>query len=544
MPHSPTKRIAIFLCLFWATAYVAFAQTTTITYTASTQNIANPERGFYRYTDSYASAPTSLTVSELNTIRATTGQTLVFRYFILDAFTNSPISAAFLTAVQNDFNNIRQAGFKVIPRFSYVNDLNPNAQGETVAPYGYGDAPKNIVLQHIAQLKPVLQQHADVILTLQNGFWGVWGENFYSDFFGSIENAPLTAQNWSDRKEVTDSLLNALPLRRTVSLRYPELKSIYYNLALPADSITLSDAYNQTTLSRLAMHNDCFLVAYNDYTFNDTLTEKPYWAAESRYLVMGGETCGTSAFSGCANALHEMERFHWTYCNDYYHPNVIAQWNSGGCLEDIKRRLGYRFTLLNGTFTQTAKPGNAFTLQLALQNTGFAAPVNPRNVALLLRNTLTQQVYTCPLPNANPRYWFGGTTVTLFETIGIGCLPDGQYQALLYLPDPETTLQNNPYYAIQLANNGVWESTTGYNNLLFTLTIDHTYTGGTSYNGAQWAGTPPPQPQINGSALNCIGVVVNYSVQTPVSGNTYTWSVSSNGEILSGQGTPSVQVRW
>ncbi|OWY19885.1 hypothetical protein C7N43_19720 [Sphingobacteriales bacterium UPWRP_1] len=72
----------VFVWLFWATAYVAFAQTTTITYTASTQNIANPERGFYRYTDSYASAPTSLTISELNTIRATTGQTLVFMYFI------------------------------------------------------------------------------------------------------------------------------------------------------------------------------------------------------------------------------------------------------------------------------------------------------------------------------------------------------------------------------------------------------------------------------------------------------------------------------
>jgi len=261
-------------------------------------------------------------------------------------------------------------------------------------------------------------------------------------------------------------------------------------------------------------------------------------------LVMGGETCGTSAYSGCTNALHEMERFHWTYCNDYYHPNVIAQWNSGGCIEEIKRRLGYRFTLLTGSYTQTAKPGNAFSLQITLQNPGFAAPVNARNVALILRNTATLQEYTCPLPNLNPQYWFGETTVTLFENIGIGCLPDGQYEAFLYLPDPETTLQNNPYYAIQLANTGVWESTTGYNKLLFTLTIDHNYTGGTAYTGNQWAGTPPPQPQITGAQISCSGSVATYSVQTPVAGNTYTWTVSSNGIIVSGQGTPSVQVQW
>ncbi|OWY19884.1 DUF4874 domain-containing protein [Sphingobacteriales bacterium UPWRP_1] len=154
---------------------------------------------------------------------------------MLYAFTNSPISAAFLTALQNDFNNIRQTGFKVIPRFSYINDLYPNAQGETVAPYGYGDAPKNIVLQHIAKLKPVLQQHADVVLTLQNSIWGVWGENFYSDFFGRIENVPLTAHNRFNRKEVTDSLLNALLLH------------LAGNHIAPAELFFLSSIALQTT---------------------------------------------------------------------------------------------------------------------------------------------------------------------------------------------------------------------------------------------------------------------------------------------------------
>lgn len=47
----------------------------------------------------------------------------------------------------------------------------------------------------------------------------------------------------------------------------------------------------------------------------------------------------------------------------------------------------------------------------------------------------------------------------------------GTYEAFLNLPDPEATLRRRPEYSIRLANEGVWEPSTGYNNLQATIAI-------------------------------------------------------------------------
>ena len=39
----------------------------------------------------------------------------------------------------------------------------------------YGDASKNIVLQHISQLKPIFHQYEKVITSIEAGFVGAWG---------------------------------------------------------------------------------------------------------------------------------------------------------------------------------------------------------------------------------------------------------------------------------------------------------------------------------------------------------------------------------
>ena len=39
----------------------------------------------------------------------------------------------------------------------------------------YGDASKNMVLQHINQLKPIFHQYEKVITSIEAGFIGAWG---------------------------------------------------------------------------------------------------------------------------------------------------------------------------------------------------------------------------------------------------------------------------------------------------------------------------------------------------------------------------------
>ena len=186
---------------------------------------------------------------------------------------------------------------------------------------------------------------------------------------------------------------------------------------------------------------------------------------------MGGETCGANPpRSSCPTAMSEMSLFHWSYLNTDYHPDVINGWNSGGCLPEITRRLGYRFALQTGTYPSTATHGGALPVRLTIRNDGWAAPFNPRGVALVLRNTATSAVYRFPL-NANPRLWLAGATATIDQSVTLPAgMPAGTYALLLDLPDPQ--LSSRPEYSIRLANENVWEAATGFNNLRHSVTVN------------------------------------------------------------------------
>jgi len=50
-------------------------------------------------------------------------------------------------------------------------------------------------------------------------------------------------------------------------------------------------------------------------------------------------------------------------------------------------------------------------------------------------------------------------------------MPAGEYELFLNLPDPEVTLYSKPEYSIRLANQNVWDETTGYNRLNINIQI-------------------------------------------------------------------------
>lgn len=54
----------------------------------------------------------------------------------------------------------------------------------------------------------------------------------------------------------------------------------------------------------------------------------------------------------------------------------------------------------------------------------------------------------------------------------------------------------------------------------------------------------PPTPVITGDAAPPVMTPTFYTVVTPIPGNTYTWTVSSGGTIISGQGSDTVEVEW
>lgn len=476
-----------------------FSQTTTIQYTPITGDIPNPERGFYTPTITFASNYTPLNASYVAGLRNahtpfaanyTVQSTLVHRYFVLDNFVNSPIDASFLANMQSDFDAARQAGVKLIIRYSYTNTPPTGSCGNWICP-PYGDADKATILGHITQLESFWEANKDIIAVVQMGFIGVWGENYYTDHFGDASLSPfiITNANWQDRNDILNALINAVPEERMVQVRYPQLKQrLVYGIGAPTSvaALTSAEAYTETAKARIGFHNDCYLASdtdfgtYSDYgppvASSDTSNLKPYVAADTQFVPMGGETCSANnPDDDCAmmggRADTEMRRMHYSYLNSEYNNVAVNNNWVGSCIEDIKAQLGYRFSLVNGTYPNTIDAGASFDITIHLENNGYAAPFNKRGLELVFRNSSSGVSHFAPLDH-DPRLWLPGTHIIQQTLCTPPNLPNGTYDLLLNLPDPSPTLFDNPLYSIQLANNNVWESTTGYNDLNHSVMIN------------------------------------------------------------------------
>ena len=508
----------LFLTLFIANFLGTFAQNTVhVTYVENDTVFPNPGRGFY-HADDQLNPETIATYPE-------EGITLVLREYHIDDFKDTALPVWYLWNIQRDFDNIRNAGLKVVLRFRYT--------AKTTKPYG--DAPLNIVLKHIKQLEPVLRQNKDVIFTFQAGFIGAWGEWYYTDYF-SESPGTITEQNWIDRRAVVDALLETLPPEIMVNVRTPDYKihlldeDGYY-------PVTEEEAYKNLPVARISHHNDCFLANVSDMgTYTDTAVQKPYLAEDTKYTVIGGETCSQSGYSHCENALKELKRFHWSYLNRDYHQGVISDWINEGCYPEIQKKLGYRFRLISGDFTQTSNPGGTFLFKLKLINDGFANPVNPMKAEIILKGKNNQKEYIANL-KGDLRFWPLGDTINLDLVFGLPELiePDN-YELFFRIIDANGRLNDNPSYSIQMANEGIWQPETGYNKLNHLLSVSNTVTS--YYNGADFFTVKnktlpyPPVFQVDGKDTEWDSYPVIYQNHNQSTKTLKAWNTADSLFIL------------
>lgn len=427
----------------------------TVSFEESDAVIANPERGFYSTREVRSATANPITASAINLSRSQ-GRTLYLLEFYLMDYVKSDISEDYLQLMRSNLAALREGGAKAIIRFAYS-----NGYSEADRPW---DATEEQALRHVAQVKPILREYSDVIYVLQAGFVGSWGEWYYTENFNMN---PVTEAQYQPRKHLLEALLDALPENRQVEVRTPQFKMKIFGYAL-ADTLTAPEAHLATVKARIAGHNDCFLASDSDTgTFNGQ-NDREYWKAETRYTIMGGETCGLSKYCNCEDgenydgALTTLRKYHFSYLHLGYHPQVISRWRTDKCFDEIDRNLGYRLVLREAGFTKEAKAGASYRVVLNMENVGFASPMNPRGAELVISSKDGKVVKTYPV-SSDPRTWHSGT-FTLDETI---TLPDsaGEYVLSLNLPDPEPTLKDNPLFSIQLANKNVWDKNTGYNTL-------------------------------------------------------------------------------
>lgn len=424
-----------------------------ISFTETNDLFPNPERGFY-FTQSFKSASASLlTASKIESNRLQ-NRTICYLGFYPKKYMDGHIAEDFLQMVRNNMQVLRENGAKCIMRFAY-------SDSENEKPW---DPTPEVVQMHISDIKPILQEYSDVIMCLQAGFVGVWGEWYYTENF---EFTPSTPEEHTLRKQVTDAMLEALPKERSIGLRTPMFKRNMYANSY-RDTLTIETAYNGSDKARISGFNDCFGASQTDQGTFDNDATREYWKKDTRYTLMGGETCAVSKYCECDVTLKDCEDFHWTYLNIEYNRQVHNVWKNGGCWDEIERRLGYRLSFAD-VYHSTPAAGQDMTVALQIRNTGFAAPMNGRGFEIILVDgNGNKTVYD--FDDVDPRYWFAGRTVNIEKAIAIPSDASGNCTLYLNLPDPKPTLHDNPRFSIRLANDGIWDEELGYNKVMeFTI---------------------------------------------------------------------------
>lgn len=417
-----------------------------VKYTETDDIFPNPERGFYRY--SISTDP--LTERKVRDCR-NENISLIYRFYYLKDFRNAPLNNELFTLIDNDMGALRKAGGKAVVRFAYSNSGTEP------------DAPLEIILRHLEQLRPVLHRNKDVIAVLQAGFFGAWGE------WHSSTNGLNTDKA---RKKILDKLLDVLPADRYVQVRKPDYKRKYIGVmeAIPSD-----EAFNESARARIGLHNDCFLSGVNDVgTYIDIEGEKKYLSNEGLYVPMGGETCRSRdvAPADCEKARSEMRYLRWSYLNRSYYQEVLDRWEKEGCIDEFSRYMGYRLVLKEGKFSDRHAPGTDLTLSVILRNIGYAPMFNPRKAELVLRSADGHTVYVASLPD-DPRRWQPEQEVQLKVKAKLPSdMATGNYRLFLFLPDPEPTLHDRSEFAVRFANRYCWEETTGYNDLGVIIRVE------------------------------------------------------------------------
>ena len=483
------------LGLVLATAAPVMAQRIHTEYLPTDEIIENPERGFYTHQAVQAES-TPLSSVRVRGFREDDGVTLVLRIYYLKKFRDAPLSDEQLELVQQDMDALREGGAKAIIRFAYTSrETEP-------------DAPLHIIEQHLDQLEPILRANKDVIAAAEAGFIGAWGEWYYSS-----EGLNTT----EGRRAVLNKWLDVLPVDRMVQVRTPGYKKAIFDRTSP---LTPEEAHDGSDYARTGHHNDCFLASSSDYGTYSSPTDKVFLQSDSRYTTMGGETCNPNPpRSECTTAITEMEAFHWSYINQDYHGTVLSSWETGGCMDEVKRRLGYRFVLIDSDVPASVSPGSTYSFDLRLTNVGFAAPYNPRGVEIVLREQATGARYVVAL-DEDPRFWAPGDTVSISASVGVPAdLPDGTYEVLLNLPAPERSIYERPEYAIRVANADVWEPETGYNALQAATAIE-AGAPGTPYEGSAWFRSHAEHVSTDRAELPDAGWRVSPAYPNPFNGDT------------------------
>lgn len=418
-------------CLAVTSAFAASTVVQQLDYTDQLQSFYNPDRGFYSHQvinfkpeSTTPPKPYSNKIIHLRATIAAFSDNATWKENNEEKHGKTQdLTNAMLDDFRSYLEQVRAQNSTVIVRFCY--DYNYNGKGNQ-------EPSQEWILKHTRQLSAVFNEYKDVIIFVEQGMYGPYGEQHTS----TISNPLYVGEGLATLLQNTDHDVDVGPRNPSVLARglgfSPETVlnaagdttawnyNVSFNIEHPyfkfkADSLK-EDIY------RVGFYNDGYLGTQYDYgtwgencaysvcreegvSFMETYGKNVPYGGEALTTADGWKKINTVEFLS-----YEGFRTHTSYLNISWNYNLINEWKASefhprdtideayesytdgeGTLQNtafkyIDDHLGYRYVLRESKMMDSLGTGSLLKLDMKIQNVGFGNMTKRRPVTIILRN--------------------------------------------------------------------------------------------------------------------------------------------------------------
>ena len=428
-------------------------------YEESKETLRNPDRGFYKLVqielqegnENFSDFKDTIEdISEEDTDVSIISFQLNLKNFV----SKTQLLEKKIEDINQYFSIMREYGYQVIFRVVYDSEGKENPEPEF-----------DEILTQIESLKDVYTKNEDIILVVEAGFLGSYGEWHDGKYDEDKEK----------RNELIKKLLSTIPESIQINLRKPSFITDYIG---NDEAVTKENAFSNDEIARLGLHNDGYLASDTDLgTYEeDERNESLIWQEkQTLFTIFGGECQNKdSVYTDLEKAISDMKKRHCVYLNKTYDREVKEKWkqvqysnnsdiyNGETGYKYIQDHLGYRLVLRESDMQIQPNTRN-IEIEMNIENVGFANIVRKKQVEVILKNGDKKYNIKTDI-DIREEEKDGFYEFTILEKIPEN-IDIGNYEVYVNIQEPFESLQDNDNYKIKLANIDMWDTNVGGNHI-------------------------------------------------------------------------------
>ncbi len=378
--------------------------------------------------------------------------------------TDYDLDTAFFDGLRGTFENCRKNGCTIALRFRYDENGKSNPEPATFEQ----------VKKHINQIKEsgVLEEYKDLLMFVETGFVGAWGEQ-HSGKYTSLEY----------KAQLVDAMLEMVPDDIPITVRTPNTFAKWAGIEMSEIDSWVSEPGSDA--SRIGIYNDGYMGSDSDLgTYSNREKETSWIANQTTGTYFGGEFSGNLEWAQKydtylpENAIPEMYKTHLSYINsniynlykDYIFDEQYDVENADNSayygetvFKFMRDHLGYRFVLRDSDISESVEQGDTLTLDFSVENTGFANPIRLQKAEIILEK---DGEYVTAEIDVDTRQWQSCTVSDeLLEIKTPASLESGKWNAYVRFSVGNQGIADSYKRSVRFANNGIWNASLGANYL-------------------------------------------------------------------------------